>query len=248
MTPSGRPDIPDWCARAGEASRAVTRPLRPAAVFPAGHASRPDGPARGPAGTTYRSVALLVAGALSGLPAGRRPPGPGDRHRSRLAPRLLAGIRLRNLLTVVNDYYDDMGWLALATLRLDRRTADTGSADGRGRHRAHRRNPAHPRPAARFGLHRRPGRRNVLEHAAGLQKHRSHGPGRPLLRPDGPPRRSPGPAGLARCPALRSGPGPVPGRAADLGRRGRVGAKRPSTATTRARSSAPCWSSAAQPT
>ncbi|CAM3230077.1 Glycosyl hydrolase family 76 [Arthrobacter ulcerisalmonis] len=38
---------------------------------------------------------------------------------ARLAARLLTGIRLRNLNTLVNNYYDDMAWLALATLRLD---------------------------------------------------------------------------------------------------------------------------------
>ena len=39
--------------------------------------------------------------------------------RARLASRLVTGIRLRNFLTYVNSYYDDMAWLALATLRLE---------------------------------------------------------------------------------------------------------------------------------
>jgi predicted alpha-1,6-mannanase (GH76 family) len=38
----------------------------------------------------------------------------------RLASRLVTGIRLRNFLTYVNHYYDDMAWLALSTLRLER--------------------------------------------------------------------------------------------------------------------------------
>lgn len=42
-----------------------------------------------------------------------------------LASRLVTGIRLRNALTFVNSYYDDMAWLALATLRLDRLAEET---------------------------------------------------------------------------------------------------------------------------
>ncbi|MDQ0635498.1 putative alpha-1,6-mannanase (GH76 family) [Arthrobacter pascens] len=45
-------------------------------------------------------------------------PGAVEAGAGRLASRLLTGIRLRNLLTFVNSYYDDMAWLALATLRL----------------------------------------------------------------------------------------------------------------------------------
>lgn len=37
-----------------------------------------------------------------------------------LAARLVTGIRLRNFLTFVNNFYDDMAWLALATLRLEK--------------------------------------------------------------------------------------------------------------------------------
>ncbi|MDP9693070.1 UNVERIFIED_ORG: putative alpha-1,6-mannanase (GH76 family) [Arthrobacter globiformis] len=37
-----------------------------------------------------------------------------------LASRLVTGIWLRNFLTFVNHYYDDMAWLALSTLRLER--------------------------------------------------------------------------------------------------------------------------------
>lgn len=45
--------------------------------------------------------------------------GPDRPSAGRLASRLVTGIRLRNALTFVNSYYDDMAWLALATLRLD---------------------------------------------------------------------------------------------------------------------------------
>jgi predicted alpha-1,6-mannanase (GH76 family) len=51
----------------------------------------------------------------------------------RLASRLVTGIRLRNFLTVVNSYYDDMAWLALATLRLDKLAGDTRKTTGRER-------------------------------------------------------------------------------------------------------------------
>ncbi|BCW18006.1 hypothetical protein NtRootA9_07140 [Arthrobacter sp. NtRootA9] len=51
--------------------------------------------------------------------------GPGNPSAGRLASRLVTGIRLRNLFTVVNSYYDDMAWLALATDRLDRLAAET---------------------------------------------------------------------------------------------------------------------------
>jgi predicted alpha-1,6-mannanase (GH76 family) len=37
-----------------------------------------------------------------------------------IASRLVTGVRLRNFLTFVNHYYDDMAWLALSTLRLER--------------------------------------------------------------------------------------------------------------------------------
>ena len=62
-----------------------------------------------------------------GSPAGGSP---GPSHPSAdLASRLVAGIRLRNFGTVVNSYYDDMAWLALAVHRLD---ALPGEAGGHG--------------------------------------------------------------------------------------------------------------------
>jgi predicted alpha-1,6-mannanase (GH76 family) len=50
----------------------------------------------------------------------------------RLASRLVTGIRLRNAFTFVNNYYDDMAWLALATHRLDKLAEET-RRPGRGR-------------------------------------------------------------------------------------------------------------------
>lgn len=65
-----------------------------------------------------------------GSPAGGSP---GPSHPSAdLASRLVAGIRLRNFGTVVNSYYDDMAWLALAVHRLD---SLPGAAGGHGRRR-----------------------------------------------------------------------------------------------------------------
>jgi predicted alpha-1,6-mannanase (GH76 family) len=52
--------------------------------------------------------------------------GPGRPSAGRLASRLVTGIRLRNAFTVVNNYYDDMAWLALATHRLDTLAERTG--------------------------------------------------------------------------------------------------------------------------
>lgn len=51
----------------------------------------------------------------------------------RLASRLVTGIRLRNFLTFVNNYYDDMAWLALSTLRLEKLAEDSRKAAGRRR-------------------------------------------------------------------------------------------------------------------
>jgi len=51
--------------------------------------------------------------------------GPDRPSAGHLASYLVTGIRLRNALTFVNNYYDDMAWLALATLRLDRLAEET---------------------------------------------------------------------------------------------------------------------------
>lgn len=51
--------------------------------------------------------------------------GPGRPSAGRLASQLVTGIRLRNAFTFVNNYYDDMAWLALATGRLDQLAEET---------------------------------------------------------------------------------------------------------------------------
>ncbi|WP_285250647.1 glycoside hydrolase family 76 protein [Pseudarthrobacter sp. fls2-241-R2A-168] len=64
--------------------------------------------------------------------------GPEHPSAGRLASRMVTGIRLRNALTFVNNYYDDMAWLALATLRLDTLAEET-RRPGRRRNEAVRR-------------------------------------------------------------------------------------------------------------
>ncbi|MEW9872239.1 glycoside hydrolase family 76 protein [Arthrobacter sp. HS15c] len=51
--------------------------------------------------------------------------GPDRPSAGALASQLVTGIRLRNLLTFVNNYYDDMAWLALSTLRLEKLAEET---------------------------------------------------------------------------------------------------------------------------
>ncbi|WP_045729963.1 glycoside hydrolase family 76 protein [Pseudarthrobacter chlorophenolicus] len=68
----------------------------------------------------------------SGATPAARFNGPTNPSAGHLASRLVTGIRLRNAFTVVNNYYDDMAWLALATHRLDRLAEET-RRPGRGR-------------------------------------------------------------------------------------------------------------------
>lgn len=51
--------------------------------------------------------------------------GPDHPSAGRLASWLVTGIRLRNAFTFVNNYYDDMAWLALATHRLQSLAEET---------------------------------------------------------------------------------------------------------------------------
>jgi predicted alpha-1,6-mannanase (GH76 family) len=81
-------------------------------------------------------VDCLVDTGLRELGAGATPAarfnGADQPSAGHLASRLVTGIRLRNALTFVNSYYDDMAWLALATLRLDR-LAESSRRPGRRR-------------------------------------------------------------------------------------------------------------------
>ena len=51
--------------------------------------------------------------------------GAGKPSAGSLAYRLVTGVWLRNAFTFVNNYYDDMAWLALAVLRLDELAEET---------------------------------------------------------------------------------------------------------------------------
>ncbi len=64
----------------------------------------------------------------------------GPRHPSagKLASRLVTGIRLRNAFTFVNNYYDDMAWLALATHRLQSLAEETRKPGRRRNARVHK--------------------------------------------------------------------------------------------------------------
>jgi predicted alpha-1,6-mannanase (GH76 family) len=137
-TPDAAPDaIPApataWAERADEAARSVTHLFGQRLFFlPGTHiaaTARPSGRIenlRRPWHYWWQAHYLdcLVDAGFRELGRAGRPPEKfdGDTRPSagQLASRLVTGIRLRNFLTFVNHYYDDMAWLALSTLRLER--------------------------------------------------------------------------------------------------------------------------------
>ncbi|MGY3318547.1 glycoside hydrolase family 76 protein [Arthrobacter sp. TE12232] len=137
---------PNWSFRADEAARSVTRLFGQRLFFlPGTHIGailRPSGRLKSLSRPWHYWWQAHYLDCL--VDAGRRELGssghPGAKFdgenrpsAGRLASRLVTGIRLRNFLTVVNDYYDDMAWLALATLRLDRLAEDSRKRTGRER-------------------------------------------------------------------------------------------------------------------
>ncbi|AXJ09843.1 glycoside hydrolase family 76 protein [Arthrobacter sp. PM3] len=143
-----RPDAsaPNWSFRADEAARSVTRLFGQRLFFlPGTHIAAVLRPSRRLKSLSRPWHYWWQAHYLDCLvDAGRRelgtPGHPGGKFdgenrpsAGRLASRLVTGIRLRNFLTVVNDYYDDMAWLALATLRLDKLAEDSRNRAGRER-------------------------------------------------------------------------------------------------------------------
>ena len=137
---------PNWSFRADEAARSVTRLFGQRLFFlPGTHIGailRPSGRLKNLSGPWHYWWQAHYLDCL--VDTGRRelgsPGRPGDKFdgkdrpsAGRLASRLVTGIRLRNFLTVVNNYYDDMAWLALATLRLDKLAEDTRTGAGRER-------------------------------------------------------------------------------------------------------------------
>ncbi|WP_459383795.1 glycoside hydrolase family 76 protein [Arthrobacter humicola] len=137
---------PNWSFRADEAARSVTRLFGQRLFFlPGTHIAailRPSGRLKNLSRPWHYWWQAHYLDCL--VDAGRRelgsPRNPGAKFdgenrpsAGRLASRLVTGIRLRNFLTVVNNYYDDMAWLALATLRLDKLAEDTRKHTGRER-------------------------------------------------------------------------------------------------------------------
>ncbi|MGO4804231.1 glycoside hydrolase family 76 protein [Arthrobacter sp. 2MCAF15] len=137
---------PNWSFRADEAARSVTRLFGQRLFFlPRTHIAailRPSGRLKNLSRPWHYWWQAHYLDCL--VDAGRRelgsPEHPGGRFdgenrpsAGQLASRLVTGIRLRNFLTVVNNYYDDMAWLALATHRLDKLAEDTRKHAGRGR-------------------------------------------------------------------------------------------------------------------
>lgn len=122
----------DWAARANAAARSVTGLFGQRLFFlPGTHIAaitRPSGRLKNLARPWHywwqaHYLDCLVDTGRRELGTAGQPPAKFDGERrpsaGRLASRLVTGIRLRNFLTYVNGYYDDMAWLALATLRLE---------------------------------------------------------------------------------------------------------------------------------
>ena len=146
MTPADISTAPNWSFRADEAARSVTRLFGQRLLFlPGTHIAaivRPSGGLKNLARPWHywwqaHYVDCLVDTGRRELGTDGRPGtrfDGGDRPSAgRLASRLVTGIRLRNFLTVVNNYYDDMAWLALSTLRLEKLAEDSRKAAGRRR-------------------------------------------------------------------------------------------------------------------
>jgi predicted alpha-1,6-mannanase (GH76 family) len=146
MTAAEKSTAPDWPFRADEAARSVTRMFGQRLLFlPGTHIAAITRPSGG-----FKNLArpwhywwqahyvdcLVDAGRRELRRAGRpatRFDGENRPSAGRLASRLVTGIRLRNFLTFVNNYYDDMAWLALSTLRLEKLAEDSRKEAGRRR-------------------------------------------------------------------------------------------------------------------
>ncbi|MGX1162475.1 putative alpha-1,6-mannanase (GH76 family) [Arthrobacter sp. SLBN-100] len=153
MTPADASPPVDWQERANEAARSVTALFGRRLFFlPGTHLGAIQWPAprwrndiKGKLLQPWHYwwqahyVDCLVDAGRRELGNGATPAarfnGPEHASAGRLASRLLTGIRLRNAFTYINSYYDDMAWLALATLRLDTLAEET-RRPGRGRNAA----------------------------------------------------------------------------------------------------------------
>ena len=146
MTPADASAAPNWSFRADEAARSVTRLFGQRLFFlPGTHIAaivRPSGRLKNLVRPWHYWWQAQYLDCL--VDAGRRELGGDSQPAARfdgenrpsagqLASRLATGIRLRNFLTVVNDYFDDMAWLALATRRLEDLAEETRNPAGRRR-------------------------------------------------------------------------------------------------------------------
>jgi predicted alpha-1,6-mannanase (GH76 family) len=143
MNPADVSPPVDWHERANEAARSVTALFgRRLFLLPGTHIGAVQFPAPGWRGDKKGKLlqpwhywwqahyvdCLVDAGRRelgNGATPAARFAGPAHPSAGRLASRLITGIRLRNALTFVNNYYDDMAWLALAALRLDALAEET---------------------------------------------------------------------------------------------------------------------------
>ncbi|MBT2553328.1 glycosyl hydrolase [Arthrobacter sp. ISL-5] len=136
----------DWAMRANAAARSVTGLFGQRLFFlPGTHIAaiiRPSGRLKNLARPWHywwqaHYLDCLVDTGRRELGTAGQPPAKFDGERrpsaGRLASRLVTGIRLRNFLKYVNSYYDDMAWLALATLRLEQ-LAEESRRPSRRRH------------------------------------------------------------------------------------------------------------------
>lgn len=123
-----------WAIRADEAARSVTHAFGRRLLFlPGTHIGAVSIPPR-----RFRSVFnpwhywwqahyvdCLVDTGRRELATKTRFDGDSRPSAGRLASRLVTTIRLRNFFRFVNNYYDDMAWLALSTLRLEQLAKET---------------------------------------------------------------------------------------------------------------------------
>ncbi|MBT2584805.1 glycoside hydrolase family 76 protein [Arthrobacter sp. ISL-95] len=133
-TPAPSTDATEWAARANQAARSVTRSFGRRLLFlPGTHiaaVSLPSNTMKSLSGPWHywwqaHYVDCLVDAGRRELATKTKFDGDSRPSAGRLASRLVTTIRLRNLLRFVNDYYDDMAWLALATLRLEKLAEET---------------------------------------------------------------------------------------------------------------------------
>jgi predicted alpha-1,6-mannanase (GH76 family) len=147
----GDPPQDEWAGRANEAARSVTALFGQRLFFlPGTHIGavvRPSGRLKNlfrPWHYWWQAhyVDCLVDAGNRELGNGATPAarfdGAGRPSAGQLASRLVTGIRLRNFFTFVNSYYDDMAWLALSTLRLEKLAGETRRPGRRRNARVHR--------------------------------------------------------------------------------------------------------------